>query len=293
VLAAEGLRTVPVRVRHEHRARDSVLIGLPSNASLRQLVERGGKSLAVPNDGVLVTSVLGRILELNIGDRLEIEVREGKRKSVRPVLVGFVDEAVGLSIYAPTELLAELEGDLGAVSQVLLDVEPSATPGIEERLRRSPNVIDVSDLRAEIQRLRDMNGSFMDVWTLVSITLASTVILGVVYNNARIALAARARDLASLRVLGFSRAEISRVLIGSLAIEVLIAIPIGLWLGRKWGELFMKQADQETFRWAVVVEPRTYALATAVSLLSAAAAALWVRRSLDRLDLIAVLKTRE
>ena len=138
-----------------------------------------------------------------------------------------------------------------------------------------------------------MNGSFMDVWTLVSITLASSVILGVVYNNARIALSARSRDLASLRVLGFSRGEISRVLIGGLAVEVLLAIPIGLWLGKKWGEQFMRQVDQETFRWAVVIAPRTYALATAVSLLAATAAALWVRRSLDRLDLIAVLKTRE
>lgn len=293
VLTAEGQRAVPVRARYEHRMRDSVLIGLPQSASLRQLVERGGKSVSVPSDGVLVTTTLGRILGLNLGDRLEIEVREGERRTVRPVVVGFLDESVGLSIYAPTELIANLEGDLGAVSSVLLDVDPSAAPAIEERLRRSPRVIDVSELSADIQRLRDMNGSIMDIWTLVSISLASSVILGVVYNNARIALSARSRDLASLRVLGFSHSEISRVLIGGLAVEVLLAIPIGLWLGKKWGEQFMRQVDQETFRWAVVIAPRTYALATAVSLLAATAAALWVRRSLDRLDLIAVLKTRE
>ena len=293
VLTAEGLRAVPVRARHEQRVRDSVLLGLSPNSSLRQLVERGGRSISVPNDGVLLTTTLGQILGVNIGDRIEIEVREGKRPTVRPVVVGFIDESVGLSIYAPAQLVAALEGDLGAVSSVLLDVEPSAVPALEERLRRSPQVIDVSDVDADIQRLRDMNGSFMDIWTLLSISLASGVILGVVYNNARIALAARSRDLASLRVLGFSRAEISRVLIGGLAVEVVLALPIGLWLGKKWGELFMRQVDQETFRWAVVIAPRTYALATAVSLLAATAAALWVRRNLDRLDLIAVLKTRE
>ena len=293
VLTAEGMRAVPVRARHDQRVRDSVLLGLSPNTSLRQLVERGGRSISMPSDGVLLTTTLGQILGVNIGDRLEIEVREGKRPTVRPVVVGFIDESVGLSIYAPVQLVAALEGDLGAVSSVLLDVEPSAVPALEERLRRSPHVIDVSDTDADIQRLRDMNGSFMDIWTLLSISLASGVILGVVYNNARIALAARSRDLASLRVLGFSRAEISRVLIGGLAVEVVLAIPIGLWLGKKWGELFMRQVDQETFRWAVVVAPRTYALATAVSLLAATAAALWVRRNLDRLDLIAVLKTRE
>jgi putative ABC transport system permease protein len=133
----------------------------------------------------------------------------------------------------------------------------------------------------------------MDIWTAVSISLAAAVIFGVVYNNARIALAMRSRDLASLRVLGFSRREISSILIGGLAIEVGLALPLGLWLGKTWAAAFMGAVDQELFRWAVVVAPRTYLLATAVALLAAAASALWVRRSLDRLDLIGVLKTRE
>jgi putative ABC transport system permease protein len=134
----------------------------------------------------------------------------------------------------------------------------------------------------------------MDVWTMVSIVMAACVIFGVVYNNARIALAMRSRELASLRVLGMSRAEISSILISGLAIEVALAIPIGLVLGRWWAGLFFSRAvDQETFRFQVVVEGRTYALAALVALLAAAASALWVRRSLDRLDLIGVLKTRE
>jgi len=293
VLSAEGVRSVPVRARHGHRMRDSVLIGLPDHASLRQLVQRTGDRAALAPDGVILTSALGSILGVRLGERLQLEVREGSRPSVRPVIAGFVDESVGLSIYARSEVLARLERDEGAVSSVLLRVEPAFVPALEQRLRESPQVIDVSDLHADIQRLRDMNAEVMDMWTLVSISLAASVILGVVYNNARISLAARGRDLASLRVLGFSRAEISRVLIGGLAIEVLLAIPIGLWLGRRWGELFMTNVDQEMFRWSVVVAPLTYAMATVVTLLAATASALWVRRSLDRLDLIGVLKNRE
>lgn len=293
VLTAESVRSVPVRVRHENRMRDSVLIGLPENASLRRLIERSGRAVAVPSEGVIVTKALAQILGLAVGDRIYVEIREGERQTVHPVVVGFVDEAMGLSMYASAEFLAELQGDLGAVSSVLLQVDPNAVPAIEERLRRSPRVIDVSDLRSDIQRLRDMNTSIMDMWTAVSITLAASVILGVVYNNARIALAMRSRDLASLRVLGFSRREISWILIGGQAVEVALAIPIGLVLGRLWADYFMTTVDQETFRWAVVVAPRTYALATAVALLAAAASSLWVRRSLDHLDLIGVLKTRE
>ncbi len=294
VITAEGIRAVPIRVRHEHRMRDSVLMGLPSEATLRRLVARAGHEVPIPADGVLVTTALGEILGVAVGDRLEVEVLEGDRRLLRPVVAGFVDESVGLQVYARAEVVSALEGDLGAVSSALLKVDPTLRTSVEDQLRRSPRVIDVSDVAADVQRLRDMNGAAMDIWTLVSITLAACVIFGVVYNNARIALATRSRELATLRVLGLSRAEISSILIAGLAIEVVLAIPVGLFLGRGWAELFFTRAvDQETFRFQVLIESRTYLLAALVALLAAAASALWVRRSLDRLDLIGVLKTRE
>jgi putative ABC transport system permease protein len=293
VLTAEGVRAVPIRIRTEHRMRDSVLMGLPAEATLRRLVGRGGREIPIPSDGVLMTNTLGDILGLRIGDRVDLEVRQGDRRVVRPVLVGFVDETVGLQVYARADLVASLEGDLGAVSSALLKIDPPKLASVEERLRRAPHVIDVSDLVGDMQRLRDMNASMMDVWTAVSITLSGCVIFGVVYNNARIALAMRSRELASLRVLGLSRREIASILIAGLAVEVAIAIPIGLVLGRLWAAQFMQTVDQETFRWAVVIAPRTYLLAAMVAVLAAAASALWVQRNLDRLDLIGVLKTRE
>jgi putative ABC transport system permease protein len=294
VLRAEGLRAIPIRVRHDQRSRDSVLMGLASDAELRRLVARGGHEVAVPEDGVLVTTELGKILGVRPGDRLDVEVLEGDRRRVRPAVAGFVDEAVGLQLYALAGTVARLEGDLGAVSSVLLSVDPPALAGVEDWLRRSPRVIDVSDVSADVQRLRDMNGAAMDVWTLVSVTLAAAVIFGVVYNNARIALATRSRELASLRVLGLSRAEISSILIAGLAVEVSLAVPLGLYVGHQWAVFFFTHAvDRETFRFQVLIEGRTYLLAAAVAAVAAAASALWVRRSVDRLDLIGVLKTRE
>jgi putative ABC transport system permease protein len=210
------------------------------------------------------------------------------------VVTGFLDEANGLQVYASRKLAAELSGDLDAVSSVLLRVDPSELANVERRLRRSPQVLDISDTKSDVARLREMNASFIDIWTVVSIALAASVIFGVSYNNARIALAARGRDLASLRVLGYSRREVGSVLLGSLAVEVGIAIPLGLVLGRIWAEQFMRMSlDPETFRWSAMVAPRTYLLAAAVALASALTSALWVRRSLNELDLIAVLKTRE
>ena len=293
VLAAEGVRAAPIRVRHGHRMRDSVAMGMPRNMMLRRLVARGGQEVRVPDDGILVTKTLGEVLGLRIGDRPELDVREGERRTVRPVVVGFIDESLGLQVYARAEFLAALEGDLGAVSTVLLKVDPRQLERIDASLRRSPHIIDVSDVTADMQRMLDMNLSVMNTWTAVSLTLAASVIFGVVYNNARIALAARSRDLASLRVLGFSRHEISWILLGGLAIEVALAIPIGLGLGHLWARQFMQSVDPEAFRWQVVIAPTTYLLAIGVVLVASAASALWVRRSLDSLDLVSVLKARE
>jgi putative ABC transport system permease protein len=294
VITAEGIRAIPIRVHHDNRWRDSALMGLPEAATLRRLVARGGRAVPVPENGVLCTAALGKILGAARGDRLEVELLEGDHRTVQVTVADFVDEAVGLQLYARVDTISELAGDLGAISSVLLQVDPSQRTTLDGQLRRSPHVIDVSDIAADVQRMRDMNGAAMDIWTTVSIVMAACVIFGVVYNNARIALATRSRELASLRVLGLSRAEISSILIASLAIEVLLAIPVGLVLGRGWADLFFTRAiDQETFRFQVLVEGRTYALAALVALLAAAMSALWVRRAIDRLDLIGVLKTRE
>jgi putative ABC transport system permease protein len=289
----EGLRATAARVRHEHRARDAVLVGLPPGATLRRLVERGGREVPVPPDGILVTTKLGEVLGLRVGDRPEVEIREGARPVVRPVVAGFVDESMGLQLYAREELVARLEGDLGAVGSAMLTVDPLQAAAVEERLRRLPRVLDVSALREDIGRMRDMQASVEDVRTIVCIVLGATVIFGVVYNNARIALATRARELGSLRVLGFSSREIASILIGGMAVELVVAIPIGLYLGHSWAQLVFQMMDQEQFRWQVYVAPSTYLLATAVGALAVAASALWVRRNVDRLDLIGVLKTRE
>jgi putative ABC transport system permease protein len=283
-----------VHVRFGARTRDSAMVGLPDGATLRQLVTRaGGTAVGIPDDGVLMTKTLGDVLGLGVGDRVDLELREGDRSTVRPVVAGFVDETTGLQVYAHASLVASLEKDLGAVSSVLLKVEPSWIPALEAHLRRLPSVVDVSDVMADVHRMQDMNAQILDIRTAIMVTFAVFVVFGVVYNNARIALQARARDLATLRVLGMSRGEISSILIGSLSVEVALSIPIGLWLGRTWAVIFMGMADQETFRWAVVVPPRTYLLSAAVALLAAVASALWVRRSLDKLDLVAVLKARE
>ena len=122
---------------------------------------------------------------------------------------------------------------------------------------------------------------------------AVIIAAGVVYNAARIALQERAWELASLRVLGFTRDEVSRLLFAELAIELALGIPIGFVFSRQLIDLLARVHSGETFQVPPIIGAPTYGMAAMAVLAAAIASGLLVRRQIDRLDLVSALKTRE
>jgi putative ABC transport system permease protein len=151
----------------------------------------------------------------------------------------------------------------------------------------------VDSVKEMVAGMRTQMGKYMSVITLVVSVLAGCIAVGVVYNNARVSLSQRARDLASLRVLGFTRREVSAVLLGELGLQIAIGLPFGVLLGHWWAHGVADSIDPETLRFPVIVSFSTHAIAIGLAVAAGLASALWVRRRLDHLDLIAVLKTRE
>ena len=290
---AEGLRTTAARMRAGHRWRDIALQGYPAGATLRELVDAEGVVLPLPQGGVVLTEKLGEVLAIGLGDTVRVTLREGKTREASLVVSGLVDEMFGLMGHMRVEDLNALLGEGPNVTQALLLVDGTRFLELEAALAELPAVANVGNREAVIQAFRDQSASYLTVMMLIMTAFASVIAGGVVYNNARVAVAERARELASLRVLGFTRREISSVLLGEMGVQVLLAIPIGLWVGYLLCVGIAGGVDPEQYRLPVVLTSRTYGFAVAVVLLAAAASALVVRRRLDRLDLIGVLKTRE
>jgi putative ABC transport system permease protein len=119
------------------------------------------------------------------------------------------------------------------------------------------------------------------------------IAFGVVYNGARIALSERGRELASLRVLGFTRNEISAILLGEEAVITALAIPLGYLLGYAICVLITKVIDVEIVRLPVAVTSRTFVFSFAIIAAASLISGLLVAYRLRRLDLVEVLKTRE
>jgi len=290
---AEGMRATAVRVHSGHRWRDIVLQGYPDGITLRELVDAQGQVQPLPTSGVVITEKLGEVLGVRVGDPVRVTLRESGNREAHLTVTGMVDEMFGLMGHMRLADLNALLGEEPRVTQALLLVDPGRFRELETRLAGVPAVADVGSRDALVRGFREQSAEYLTVMTLIMTAFASVIAAGVVYNNARVAVAERERDLASLRVLGFTRKEISTVLLGEMAVQVFLAIPLGLWVGYLLCVGIAGSVDPEQYRLPVILRPTTYAFAVSVVLVAAAGSALLVRRRLDRLDLIGVLKTRE
>lgn len=290
----DGFRTTPVRLRSGPRWRDSVLIGLPPDSHLRRLFNRQFRPARLPHSGVLITNVLADILDAKPGDFIEVELKEGDHGTRRVRISGTIDEAFGIQGYMQKSRLHELLRENPTISTALLRVDPRREAELQTRLTDIPTVLSIHRKRTVLEKFEEQTSRTMQVITLILTLFATAIAVAVVYNNARVSLSVRSRDLATLRVLGFTRAEISAILLGEQGVQVFLGIPFGLLLGT-WGAkaLLELQADPEQFRMPMLISSQTYAFSVVVILAAAVLSALLVRRRLDALDLIGVLKTRE
>jgi putative ABC transport system permease protein len=293
VLAAEGVRVVPVRFESGPRAREGSIQAFFDGTELRDVRDMRGARFELPPDGVVLGAQLAEILGVSEGDRIDAVLREGDRSRRALVVTGLVEDTFGLQGYMRMDALGRWLGETPAVSLALLRVDPDADASVQARLKDMPQVVGVNRRRDMIDSFEKQSGTMLLTMAFIMSLFAATITVGVVYNNARVALSLRSRDLASLRVLGFHQSEVSAVLLGEMAVQVLAALPLGLWLGTHLVAALAATVDPETYRLPVTLTAKSYAFAATVALAAAIASALLVRRKVDRLDLIAVLKTRE
>ncbi|UCH29297.1 MAG: ABC transporter permease, partial [Myxococcales bacterium] len=267
---------------------------IPEKAQLRRLFNLDFEHVPIPEEGVLLTSVLAEILDVVPGDVVEVELKEGDRGDRELIVAGLIEEGFGLQGYLSKSNLHRILREAPRFSSALLRIDAPLENLVQSRLKDIPAVQSVSRKSDALASFEKQTDETMRVMTFIMTLFAVAIAISIVYNNARVSVSMRARDLATLRVLGFTRGEISAILLGEQAVQIAIAIPLGLLLGTLGAKaLIASWADPEIFRIPFVISNQTYAFAVAVVLLSGIASALLVRRKLDRLDLIGVLKTRE
>ncbi len=293
VTFAEPFRGVAVRLRHGHREYRTQLQGLENGADLRRLLDQDQTVVELPPAGLLLTDQLATIIGAQVGDFVRIETLEGRRAAVEAPLVGVVKEYIGVSAYMERGALNRLLREGHSTSGVYLSVDKEHSSAVQARLRDMPAVVGTTARSRVLESFYETMARQMLIFAFFNTILAATIAVGVIYNTARIAFSERSRELASLRVLGYTRGEISYILLGELAILVLAGIPFGLWGGLQLGTYMTSNMQNDLFRIPAVISPWSYSFATLVVLIAAVVSGLIVRRKLDQMDLVEVLKTRE
>lgn len=293
VMDVEVQRTVPVRLRAGHRERTLTITGLPQDTTLNRVVDQQGRPHAIPTQGLLLSSILATVLDVRPGDAVTVEVLEGARPVVTTEIAAVVDDNMGLQAYMDIDHLHRLMREGGAVSGAYMQVDQAHLDELQARLKLIPAVAGVALTEAMRRSFRQTMAENLNVQILINVVFAGIIAFGVVYNAARVSLSERSRELASLRVLGFTRREISLILLGELAIVTIVSLPLGSLIGYGLSHLIIEGFTSEVFRIPLVVQTNTIAWGWIVIATAAALSGLIVRRRLDQLDLVGVLKTRE
>jgi putative ABC transport system permease protein len=294
VQRAEPFRAVPARLVYRHRSYRTEVEGVEPGADLQRPLDAALAPVAIPSEGVVLTEYLASdILGIAPGELLRIEVLEGRRPVLEVPVAGLTRQYLGVNAYMNRTTVNRLLHEGPAVSGARLSVDGEQLGEIYRELRRMPRVAGTTVRENSIRQFNEMMEESIIFFSLITALLGAFIAFGVVYNSARIALSERGRELASLRVLGFTHAEVGYILLGEIALLTLLAIPLGFVLGRGLSAYLASSFTSDLYRIPLVVLPSTYALAASIVVVSFVVSAILMWRKLARLDLIEVLKTRE
>lgn len=293
VRRVEVFRSVPVRLRSGHRSKEVAITGMEPQSRLRRIVTEQGRILEVPESGLVVSSMLASELAVHPGDTLKVEVLEGERRIATVPVSGVVEDFLGLSGYMRLDRLRTLIQGERSISGAFLAVDHDARAALNLRLKKIPVVAGVTSPAHMLESFQKQLADSLYISVFFILGFSAVIAVAVLYNGSRIALSERARELASLRVLGFSRGEVAVLLFGEQTLVTFAALPLGCVLGYVLSALIVSGLNSETYRIPMLITGPTYLYSMLTTVAAAVMSGWIVRKRLDRIDLVSVLKTRE
>lgn len=293
VRRAEGGYSMAARLMHGHRNRLSAVEAHFPGETMARLVDDDNRVVPLPAEGLVLPVRLAEALGVRLGDRLTVEMLAPPRETLELPVAAIIPQSMGQSAHIAAAALFSAMRVAPQVNRINLTLDPAHRAALNAQIKETPSVAGMTDwtqVRAQFDATLQQNlFTMIAIQTLVGIATA----IGVVYNAARIQVAERSHELASLRVLGFTRFEVGYVLVGEIMLLTVLAIPLGWVGGRYLAEALITAMSNDLVQVPFVITRRTYTLAGLVVFATSLGAVLLVRRRLDRMELAEALKARE
>lgn len=293
VMVTEPARMISAEFTSGHRFHRGAVSGVTQNATLTPIYDNQRGLISIPRDGVVIASALAEKLQIGVGDYINIKLLEGRRPNVSLPVVDVIETYIGMPVYMALTALNRVMKESHQVDMVHLKVDQNQQPELFKTLKQTPKVSAVMVKQGAVQTFEDTMAETILIFASFFTMFACALAFGLVYNSTRIALSERGRELATLRVLGFSNAEISYILLGEMALFIVVSLPLGCVAGYGLTRLIVSLMDNELYRIPVIIFPDSYGWSMSIILLAAVVSATIVQSKISRLNLLEVLKTRE
>lgn len=294
VIDAEPIRYVSVEFINGTKTHRGSITGLESDATLQPIYDTYTQQVvALPEEGMVMGSILAEKLNVDVGDRIYVEFLDKSGLQRDYPVVGIFDTFIGLPAYMNLKTLNRELGEVGQYFMLNLVVDSQHYESLYNAVKESPAITALMTKQSLLDAFNETVAESMLVFMLIFIVLSSILVFGVTYNMIRISLSERGRELATLRVLGFTKGETSYILLCEVGLLTLVGLAFGCFVG--WGltQLLGYAFETELFRIPIIIYPHTYSYAVIVAIIASVMSALFVVKRIHHLDLIEVLKTKE
>ena len=293
VTLAEPVRGAPAEFRYGNHRRRLSILGLRADAVLNRVIDKDERRIPLPEHGLILSAKLAEVLGVKPGDVLNVRVLDGERPELLIPVAALSQDFAGTAAFMEIGELNRLLGEGDRISGAYLSVAAGEWNRFLQTLKTIPRASSVVVKEGIRSSFRKTTAESMGLVQKIYMTFAIVVAFGIVYNSARISLSERQRELATLRVVGFTRGEVTAVLVSELVILTLIAIPLGLLIGSGFATAILHTINTEFVRLPVILTASNYAFAVLVVAVASFLSAYFASRRLDRLDLVSVLKAHD
>ncbi len=293
VMSVEPFRAIPVDVIVGSKVKRTVMMAGVETPELHRVTSMMGHPLPVPKYGVACSAFMAKAMGFGIGDTIRLRQIDEKRRSFTVAVTSLIDDMMGVQVYVSPGALRELLREQGSISGAYLQIDPAHVGEFYRAIKMLPTMSGVVMRERAMRSFDESYMQFMDISNYYIVFFASLIAFGVVFNNARIALGERSNELASLRVLGFSNRDVTILLLGEQFVITLVALPVGMVGGILWSMWMPSLIATDLFRFPFAISLRNLGISAAMILAVAVLTGVFIRRQIGRLDIIAVLKSRE
>jgi putative ABC transport system permease protein len=291
VIAVEGMRILPARIRFQQHTREVAIAGHPEASNMRKFSDGSFHQMKQPVEGLLISRYFARTWGVKHGDKLQVESLEGASRIREFTISGFIDDVFGQSVVMPVDMMWNWLDEAESYNLVLLQVDPLRLDSLYLRLKQHPEIAGVTVKTMMYRSLLKTFGKVIMNSVFVLMTFSTLIAVGVIYNGARVNFSERTRELASLQVFGFSLRETYFVFFGEAALYVALSLLPGCFIGWLLSRASVNLLNTEVFSFPVHITGFTYMSAIGTVMFAFVVSGTIAWRMLKRLDIVESLKT--